>query len=195
MDSENREIIEKPDDADTFVLHEHKITTIDGERIDIPKCSWGKEMKILALMKNIVKAVIDSGVLTGGGASILDADDARRAAEAQVRIREAQEADEEPANEDVATINEVNQKILLDNVKMIAKLVDEVLVAGPQQLGEAVEILTGRDKQWVEDKLESEEMLGMVIPFLYAKRQSIGKVLGRFTISKLANQVAKAVQT
>src|SRR5262245_52454321 len=90
------------DDIRKFVLHEHKVRTIEGDLVSVPKCSWGKEMKILALLKDIIKAVIDSGVLGGKSAEAdLDPEVAMRAAQAQLRINKAQEMGDEPNQEDI----------------------------------------------------------------------------------------------
>jgi hypothetical protein len=59
----------------------------------------------------------------------------------------------------------------------IAKVLDFVFTEAPNMLEAAVNILTGQSKEWIADNLVIEEMVGLVIPFLYSKRVLVEQML------------------
>lgn len=48
-----------------FVIDEHKVRTVTGDLLAVPKVSWGKERKVLYALRDLLKSIIESGVLSG----------------------------------------------------------------------------------------------------------------------------------
>ena len=69
------------------------------------------------------------------------------------------------------------------NIQMMAGLMGIVFEAAPESLGRAAAILLSndvdnmdKDESWVDDHLTSDEVLGLVLPFLASRRDKIAAV-------------------
>jgi hypothetical protein len=54
-----------------------------------------------------------------------------------------------------------------------------IFKAAPERMTKAVAILLEKEETWVEDNLVSEEIVGLLLPFLQSKRDSLAAVVAK----------------
>lgn len=127
-------------EANDFVLEDQVVHDLNHKEYKVPRVNWGKEIKILKLLKGVMASVAGSGVFREG----------------------------------------------VTNEEVTANILALVLEEAPDALGKAFAVLTELEEETVDDLFVSEEMAGLVIPFLSSKSRTIGKVLRPY-LTSLAN--------
>ncbi len=152
------------DEAKAFVLHDQFLTTIEGERVRLPKCTYGKEVLISNILGEVFSDVLSSGVLREdlAATSPLSAMEVAAKITAQMMRQAPQKA------------GEVVAILLVPNGD------DE---PQPEQIAEKL--------RWVRANLTLKEVVGLVIPFLRHVSDDLVATVGPI-VSMLMQQAVRS---
>lgn len=122
----------------------------NGERYTIPPITWGREIRILRVIRTVLNGVFG---------------------EAPKRIPQITEDMSEDQKARIAG------ELAAINAQMTQHLLTVLLDEGPEQITEAASALFDQDTQWIEENLTIDRILEALVPFLRNKQMAIMGVL------------------
>lgn len=151
--------VTKPTEDQVLIPTPAKVTLNDGTTYEIPAISWGREIRILRVIKTVLQAVFGE--------------------EAQPpRIPQITEGMSE------AEQDRVRAEIAAINSRMTNHLLQVLLDTGPEQITEAASALFDQKPEWVEENVTIEGILEVLVPFLRNKQYTIMKVFNPFVTAQ-----------
>lgn len=137
------------EDVDVFVPMPAFVNLANGEKKQLPKMTWGREIRVLKVIKNIMAEIVKSGVFNN-----------------------AAKVDEEGN-----PVPMTEEEIIAQNTEATSKIMDLIFELGPKELTEAASAITDESAEWVQENMNVEGIIEIVVPFLRSKQDSIMKVL------------------
>jgi hypothetical protein len=143
---------EKKSEADTLFPTPKTVTLLDGEVFTLPIITWGREIRILRVIKAILAGVFG-----------------KEATPKRIPVIEDTMPEDEKAT--------IRAELAAINAEMTQHLLSVLLEKGPEQITEVASALFNKPGEWIEENVSIETILEVAVPFLRNKQTTILKAL------------------
>lgn len=127
--------------AEIYLPEDVWVETLGGEKIKVPKLSWGKEIKLAKIFSTMIKQM-PSFVET---------------------FSEMPEVDEKKLKK--GNVGDYMKGAFGGFVGKLIKILPELLDNAPDCLTQSASVMLDKDSKWIENNLEFDGMVDLVVPF------------------------------